>query len=181
MSKIDFENMLNKHNEKPKQEDINWVKEKEEWLTFIKQFYDSIERWLKPYSEKGQLSYEYEKITLTEEDIGSYEVNVMKIIFAGQHIKLMPIGTLLIGTKGRIDMEGARGRVQFMLAKEDSKGIGLDISVTSRPRSGKSSEMITYKTNNWIWKIVLKESRKIAFEDFTEENFFSALMEVSNG
>jgi hypothetical protein len=179
MSKIDFENMLNKHNEKPKQEEIDWIKEKEEWLAFIKQFYDSMELWLKPYSEKGQLSYEYEKVKLTEEDIGSYEVNVMKINFAGQQIKLEPIGTMLIGTKGRIDMEGARGKVQFMLADKNNQGIKITstISVEGEPPKNKMPE----KKPDWTWKIALRERRKIAFDDFNEENFFSALMEVANG
>ena len=170
MSKIDFENMLNKHNEKPQQDEINWEKEKEEWLTFIRQFYDSVEIWLKPYLEREQLSYKYEKITLTEEEIGSYEVNIMKINFAGQHVKLMPIGTRLIGTKGRIDMEGTRGRVQFILADKDNRGVKTTsfIHIEGEPP-------------DWTWKIVLREQRKITFDDFTEENFFNALMEVSNG
>jgi hypothetical protein len=171
MSKIDFENMLNKHNnERLKQlEETNWETHKNEWLGFIKQFYDSIEPWLKPYSKKG-LSYTFEEITLNEEYIGSYEVNIMMINFAGQHVKLMPIGTRLIGTKGRIDMEGTRGRVQFVLADKDNKGVKTTsfIHIEGEPP-------------DWTWKIVLREQRKITFDDFTEENFFNALMEVSNG
>lgn len=185
MSKIDFENMLNKHNEKPQQDEINREKEKEEWLTFIRQFYDSVEIWLKPYLEREQLSYKYEKITLTEEEIGSYEVNVMKINFADQQIKLEPTGTMLIGTKGRIDMEGVRGKVVFMLADKSSQGMGIKITTTTfvegKPLKNKMPEKTQERESDWIWKIVLKERRKIAFDDFNEENFFSALMEVANG
>jgi hypothetical protein len=185
MSKIDFENMLSKHNEKTKQQQEILEKEKEEWLAFIQQFYDSVELWLKPYLEKGQLSYNYEKITLTEEEIGSYEVNVMKINFAGQQIKLEPTGTMLIATKGRINMEGVRGNVVFMLADKSSQGIDIKITTTTfvegKPLQNKMPEKIQEREPDWTWKIVLKERRKIAFDDFNEENFFNALMEVANG
>jgi len=72
-------------------------------------------------------------------------------------------------------MEGARGRVQFILADKDSKGIKISISIGGEP---KTEEV---KIPEWTWKIVLREPRKISYEDLNEENFFNALMEVANG
>jgi hypothetical protein len=172
MSKKDFESMLNKHHEDLTKEKINWTDQKKEWLGFIEQFYEKVELWVQPYLETGQLSYNYRKTILTEDDIGSYEVGVMEINFAGQHIKLEPIGTLLIGTKGRIDMEGARGRVQFILADKNSK---------ERKIISTNDKALQIGEPDWTWKIILRESRKIAYEDFNEENFFSALMEIAHG
>lgn len=179
MSKKDFENLLNKHSSESEEEKINWDAQKTEWLEFIKQFYESVELWLKPYTEQNKIKYEYKKIELTEEYIGVYETKILVISFANQQIKLKPIGTLLIGTKGRIDMEGARGRVQFILADKDSKGmkISVSVSVNVKPPS-KSKEQ---KSPDWTWKIVLREPRGISYENFNEENFFNAMMEVANG
>jgi hypothetical protein len=179
MSKKDFEDMLNRHGEVKKQDEIDWNAQKDEWISFIKQFYSSVEGWLAPYVEQQKLAFDYKKTTLSEEHIGTYDVDTMNINFAGQQIKIEPVGTLLIGTKGRIDMEGARGRVQFILADKDSKGIKVSVSISldGKPKE----EQQKPKEPNWTWKIVLRNSRKISYEDFTEENFFNGLMEIING
>ena len=179
MSKKDFEELLKKHESKPAEKEVDWEKQKQEWLNFIKVFYDSVESWLAPYQKEGKLSYEYRKTQITEEHIGTYDVDIMVVDFAGQKLTLEPLGTLLIGTKGRIDMEGTRGRVQFILADKDSKGMKVNVSISIGGKS--KEEPKERKEPNWTWKIVLREPRKISYTEFTEDNFFDALMEVANG
>ena len=179
MSKKDFEELLKKHESKSLEKDIDWQKQKQEWLDFIKKFYASVECWLTPFKNDGKLSFEYKKTQITEEYIGTYDVDIMVVDFAGQKLTLEPLGTLLIGTKGRIDMEGSRGRVQFILADKDSTGIKINVSISI---DGKSKEDTNdRKEPNWTWKIVLREPRKISYAEFTQDNFFDALMEVVNG
>ncbi len=179
MSKIDFEEFLKKHENKPTDKEIDWEHKKQEWLDFIKEFYKHVESWLVPFKNNHKLTYKYKKTQITEEYIGTYDVDVMVVDFAGQKLTLEPIGTLLIGTNGRIDMEGTRGRVQFILADKDSEGIKTNrlIPIDEKPVI-KSNE---HKKPVLTWKIVLRESRNIKFAEFTEDNFFDALMEVVNG
>lgn len=179
MSKKDFEEFLNKHATKAPEAEIDWKVQKEEWLDYIKQFYKSVKEWLEPYKADGKVSYEFKSLMLTEENIGTYEVDAMHVNFAGQKITLEPIGTLLIGTKGRIDLEGARGRVQFILADKDSKGMKVNVSVSIGGQPENKPE--ERKTPDWTWKIVLREPRKISYAEFNEDNFFDALMEIVNG
>jgi hypothetical protein len=179
MSKKDFENLLDKHEADLADKKFDWEKQKTEWLDFIKNFYDFVELWLNPYKNQGKVSYYYKEAQITEEYIGTYDVKVMFIDFAGQRLTLQPIGTLLIGTKGRIDMDGPRGIVQFILADKDSTGMKFHVSVFV---NGKAEDKPKeHKEPEWVWKIVLREPRKIAYESFTESNFFDALMEVVNG
>lgn len=179
MSKKNFEDWLKKHEKKLKENEIDWRVQKDEWLDFIDKFYKSLEIWLSSFKKEGTVSYEYKHIQLTEDYIGTYEVRAMTIIFGGQKLTLEPIGTLLIGTKGRIDMEGVRGRVQFILADKNSKGMKVSVSISidgDKPKE-KEPQMMP----DWTWKIVLREPRKVSFVEFNEENFFDALMEVVNG
>jgi hypothetical protein len=67
-------------------------------------------------------------------------------------------------------MEGARGRVEFVLADRDSQGIS---SAFTKPKEEK-------RQPDWTWKIVRREPRTIAYDEFTEDNFFSALLEIVN-
>ncbi|MBN1006959.1 hypothetical protein [Amphritea pacifica] len=179
MSKKDFEDLLKKHESKSEEKEIDWQSQKDEWLAFIDQFYNTLEQWLSPYKEQGAVSYSYKDLQLTEEYIGTYTVKVMTVDFAGQRLTFEPIGTLLIGTKGRIDMEGVKGRVQFILADKDSKGMKVSVSISIDGE--KQKEKKNQKTPDWTWKIVLRESRKVSFVEFNEENFFDALMEIVNG
>jgi len=179
MSKKDFEDLLKKHDRKSEEKEINWQSQKTEWLGFIEQFYSSLESWLTPYKKQGTVSYAYKDLELTEEHIGTYSVKVMTVDFAGQKLTLEPIGTLLIGTKGRIDMVGVKGRVQFILADKNSKGMKVSASISIGGEKPKDKE--PQKAPEWTWKIVLRESRKVSFVEFTEENFFDALMEIVNG
>ncbi|WFO52532.1 hypothetical protein [Aeromonas veronii] len=173
MSKKDFENLLKKHQTESEKNAIDWDARKKEWLEFINVFYKKIENWLEPYKQQGTVSYTYKNVSITEEFIGTYDVRVMTIIFAEQKLTLEPLGTLLIGTKGRIDMDGVMGRVQFILADKDI----TEIKFSSDASSQKEKE----KKPDWTWKIVLRDSRKISFVEFNEINFFDSIMEVVNG
>lgn len=172
MSKKDFDSFLSSHEKKQQESTIDWDKQKDEWLDYIESFYNQVEAWFAPYVEAGRVSYGYSPKTLVEDHIGSYEVKNMKIDFAGQSVVLEPVGTLLIGTKGRIDMEGARGRVQFILADKSSSGVNVRVSINKPIPEEKPKEI------EWVWKLVLRDSRRVKFEDFNESNFFDALMEI---
>jgi hypothetical protein len=176
MGKKEFEALLSKHETIKSESQIDWNIQKEEWLGFLQSFYVSVEKWLKPYVDQDKLQFNYVNINLTEENIGTYDVKSMHILFSEQLIKLEPIGTLLIGTKGRIDMEGARGSVQFILVDKESKGVKVNVYMGGIPQTKEEP-----KEPDWTWKIVLRESRRIAYDEFSEDNFFNALMEVING
>lgn len=178
MSKLDFEEMLNKQSKEEKT--IDWEEQKKQWLCFIDLFYNQINQWLDPYITQHKLSIATNKISLTEDYIGTYEVDQWTVSLPNQTISFKPIGTLLIGTKGRIDMEGPRGRIQFILADKDSKGITFKASVSIGGEKSKESEPEQQKQIDWTWKIVSRASRRMSYDEFTEENFFNALMEISN-
>lgn len=179
MSKKDFENLVNNYQQQPEKK-VDWEAEKNQWLDYIKQFYSSIESWLKPYADQNKLSFSYTTSHFIEDNIGPYDANVMNINFAGRQVAVKPIGTLLIGTKGRIDMEGPRGRVQFILADKDSKGPKITVRtvmIDDKPLAPQIQE----RAPNWTWKLVRRDSARITYDDFNENNFFSALMEIANG
>ncbi len=179
MSKKDFEDLLNKHDKQSQGKEIDWENKKKEWLEFINQFYQTLENWLASYKKEGSVSYSYNDLNLTEEYIGTYTVRAMTVYFAGQQLTLEPIGALLIGSKGRIDMEGTKGRVQFVLADKNSKGMNRKVSIS--PDGEKEKKEQPSQKTEWEWKIVLRESSNISFAEFNEKNFFDALMEIVHG
>ncbi|MDC5602460.1 hypothetical protein OFM92_05865 [Acinetobacter baumannii] len=177
MSRKDFEKFLkdnaNKYSREEKE--VDWEKQKKEWLEFIEIFYNQVKEWLKPYIKQGSLSISFSEKNITEDHIGSYIVNKMDISLAGATLTLDPIGTLLIGTKGRIDLSGPKGSVKFILTDMNSKGFNISFKVLS---DNEKHEPIT--DINWTWKIIDRNSTGIKFIDFNENNFFASLMGLVN-
>src|ERR1035437_3511247 len=79
----------------------DWKRERDEWLGYLNDLYKEIESFLSKYASLGQIRSRYQDIELNEEYIGSYNAKQMVLRIGKQEVRLVPIGTLLIGFKGR--------------------------------------------------------------------------------
>ncbi|MBJ8454300.1 hypothetical protein I6M90_21405 [Acinetobacter bereziniae] len=187
MNKTDFEKFLKDNVVAKKEEvEIDWDKQRQEWLDFVDFFYAQIEDWLGDYKNQGLVEYSYTEKNITEDHIGSYYVRKMDLTLAGQRLTFDPVGTLLIGTKGRIDLTGPRGTIKFLLADKLSKGVEFKFKTTIITGNGseqsiESDKPVEKKAPEWIWKILERHTSRISYAEFTQENFFEALMELVNG
>lgn len=179
MSKKDFEEYLKKQLTKADEKsEIDWNKKRDEWLSYLDQFYEKIRVFLKDYTEPGALSIEPSEKIINEELIGEYKTTSMTIRFKGNEVILDPIGTNVIGAKGRVDMKGSAGTVRFVLVNKQSSGpmIKLTIQIAGEP----VEKEIENQVNEWNWKIATPPPR-IKYIELDEESFFDSLMEVING
>lgn len=87
---------------------IDWGIKKDSWLKNIGKFYERILAWLEPLIHEGVVRYETKTVTLEEEPIGAYEVEILTIHIGNQEVIFYPKGTLIIGAQGRIDIRGHR-------------------------------------------------------------------------
>src|SRR6267154_885642 len=139
--------------QKSAQPDIDWNKQRDEWLSCLEGLYKEIEALLDEYVQGGQILLRYQDVSLNEEEIGVYQTRRLIIKIGGKEIVLEPIGTLLIGTKGRIDVMGPAGRTRFMLVDKDSTRPQVRVTVQVDPRRAPAPEP-PKKTPQWTWKIV---------------------------
>lgn len=95
----------------------------------------------------------YQPIRLSEENIGTYETRKMMITALNQTVSLEPMGTLIIGAHGRIDLKGRKGSVGFILRKNSSTPDELE------------------------WKIIQKPSKN-GYIDLNADTFSDALMSL---
>jgi hypothetical protein len=160
---------------------VDWSKERDEWLNHLDRLYKKVTMLLAKYTP-GQIQISYKPIGLNEEGIGSYEAQQMVLRIGRQEVDLVPIGTLLIGSKGRVDVSGPAGRAQILLV--DSKVsdprslIHVTVSVGGKlpppPPSKRAKEI------QWEWKIVTRPPER-RFIEITQQSFFDLIMEVANG
>ncbi len=183
-NKKEFDAFLKKEEEKKKPQ-INWNSRKDEWIGFINKLYDDIHLWLNDYIITDQIKLEFNDFDIFEEAIGRYTVRELKI-YIGSHIaKLTPIGTVLIGTRGRVDLTGKFGTIKFILADKDSTkpNISVRVVLESEEEEKKYQEerkKLAQKNVELVWKIS-SNPPSIRYTDLNEDTFYDSLMKVING
>jgi len=183
MTKKDFEDFLNKvEQEKSETPTIDWNKEKDEWLAYLEKLYTIFEECLSEYAKKGVVAIQYQDIEISEENIGVYPARSMIIKLGNEQIKLKPIGTNLIGAKGRVDITGRVGSAMLILVDSRMKSASdhIKISVNIGNTTIKKEEPKAEQPIAWEWKFVsAPPTRK--YQPVNEETIYSVIMEVSNG
>jgi hypothetical protein len=114
---------------------VNWENERDEWLIRLDGLYETIESFLAKYIESGEIKLDYSQISLNEENIGSYAARRMILKIGRREITLTPVGTLLIGVKGRVDVVGPAGRTRFVLVNSEASRpqIKVTVSIGGKP------------------------------------------------
>jgi len=160
--------------------EIDWAGMRDQWLSELSSLYRKIADFLQEYVANGSVKYSFTQIELNEENIGKYLARRMDIRIGRQSVSLVPVGTLLIGCRGRVDIEGAAGRAQILLVDERATSAADLIKVTVNikgnvpPPPPPPLQPIT-----WAWKIVSNAAQR-RFVDLDKESFFAVLMEIAN-
>jgi hypothetical protein len=160
---------------------VDWDGEREEWLSYLDKLYKKVESLLRRYVSSGQIQLGYRSVELNEENIGSYAAKQMVLKIGPKSVVLEPIGTLLIGSKGRVDVIGPAGKAQILLVDSKSSGVASLIHVTvgvdwKLPAAPTKSR----REIEWEWKIVTRPPER-KFIKITQQSLFQLIMEVANG
>ena len=179
METKDFERFVARQQKTSADTKIDWAQVRKEWIQALNSLHVKIGGFLKDYTEAGSISYSFTEIELNEPELGTYLAKRMDINIGRQHISLVPIGTLLIGCKGRVDAEGPMGLAQILLVSEQAKSAADLIRVTVSVGGKLPPSSPEQKVTMWAWKILTKTAER-RFVDLTKDSFFDLLMEVAN-
>jgi hypothetical protein len=158
----------------------SWAEVRDEWLKELDALYDRIEDYLQDYIKAGSISCRFTEVELNEEKIGPYLAKKMDIKIGRQHAYLEPLGTLLIGFKGRVDVVGSAGRGQLVLVNSNVRQaadlfvVRWGVEGALPPPPGPPKQPIS-----WAWKILTNTSPP-RFVDLDREQFLELLMEIAN-
>jgi hypothetical protein len=156
---------------------VDWGEERERWLRDLNELHERIEQYLNKYSETGEIRFDYQPVEMDERDIGQYTALQLTIHIGRQEIKLVPVGTMLVGTRGRVDIVGRAGKSCFMLVGKGTSLGGVKVTVLSAygkaPVAPEPPREI-----DWTWKIV-ETAPANRFVELTPESLFQVLIHVS--
>ncbi len=176
MSKKSFEEFVNEQTAMSKKGGVDWAKTLSEWREHLGEFYQFVEGFLAKYVADGKISVQRKKKSINEEFIGTYDVDALFVSIGGIVVRFDPIGTVLLGVKGRVDMIGPRGTVRFVLVDKDSSGPRDAIRIWTEGETPPARKPV----NKWVWKIATPPPR-VKYLDLEPEAFDRAMMEVVNG
>ncbi len=179
MSSKFFDEFVNQQAEWTSQQEIDWSKQLEEWMGYLDAFYSRVKCFLQKYVTEGKVQIDSGKRQLHEGSIGAYDAQFLVVTIGSSKIHFEPIGTNLIGAKGRVDMNGPRGTVRFVLVPQGSSGPKINIRVRDLSEELPTQEAKPSITE-WAWKIATPPPN-IKYIELEEESFYSAMMEVVNG
>jgi lysyl-tRNA synthetase class II len=180
MGKKDLQAFIAAKDKIDKTKEIDWTKKKDDWLEKLNKLYADIESWLNDF-EKDVISIKYIDKEINEEHIGMYSARKMILRIADEQVVLDPVGTLLIGAAGRVDMIGKNGKVKFVLVPASSKGIQIKVTIKAEGEPEKAAED-TQNTakEDWVWKIATPPP-SIKYLEIDSDSFSDALLEVVGG
>jgi hypothetical protein len=181
IEKSSFDDFVRRQEESAAEvENINWNKEKEEWLAHLDALYQKIEELLGEYVSSGRIRREYKSVRLNEQHIGPYVAKKMLLRIGPAQVELIPIGTLLVGAKGRVDVIGPAGKALLLLIdkKQDSWPPRVVVKVVGGGK-GQSAPSKASRKIEWEWRIVTRPPERRLME-ITQENLFQLIMEVAN-
>jgi len=179
MSRADFDEFVKrKHANETSEAKFDPKEELAEWLAFLDQLYKTIESFLASYKASEMVRIEFRPISLNEEFSGPYEAKKMLLHIANAVVTFEPIGTMLIGSKGRVDVQGPRGTARLSLVDKNVSGARQLISVSINGESPLSTKPKSSQID-WVWKIITPPP-EIRFLDLTEDSFFDMILGVAD-
>lgn len=179
MSLKNLEEFLN-NKKKDTEVKINWEEVKEKWLKEIDNFYTQVQSWLKEYETKNLLKIDFEEVTKLEEHIGEYKARKMRINISNESVFFDPVGALIIGARGRIDMIGKCGRIKLLLVGKNSSSprIIVNMHMENKLQDSKN-DADTKEELEVCWKIATPPPG-IKYIELNADSFSDALLEVIN-
>lgn len=145
----------------------------------VKDLYCKIDNeWLKTYIDKHEIRTTEHEIQITEELLGTYSIDE-KTIEIGEHTFLLkPVGTILIGTPGRVDLLYKSKQIMFVLVGENVKNVKsqIIIKINNEEITGKKSA----NPGELVWKYT-QRGGIMTYHDLSAESFQKLLMDLING
>ncbi len=153
---------------------------KSQWLASLRDLYQLIRSFLQPYLNDQRLYFCQFHSEITEEQMGKYGVETGNIVLQGDsngQAHLHPVGTFIIGARGRVDLTGPTGKtVKLLLVEKKAKSARTRINepFSSYPERQKPK---TEGEAEWVWKIATPPP-EVEYIELSEDNFLNALMYV---
>lgn len=160
-------------------EAIDWGERRADWLRELGELYVSMEDHLRPFTKAHEIQIERTPIQLREDYLGTYDADKLTFKIGRDKIVAKPVGILLIGARGRVDLSGPRKTLKIVLLDEGGPVLTNKIEHGGVAEES-SHSMVRGNVEDAGWYIETTPPNSVVVA-FGEESFRDAIMEVSGG
>ena len=151
---------------------------REDWVSDVDALYKLVEKYMGPYIKRGDVKVSFGDIEINEELLGAYKIRRMNLAIGLQQVVFTPIGRIIIGAQGRVDLMGPTGKKKLVRVDKDATRPRIStsafpdvLSISSTPLSRPNTEI--------VWKFSTPPP-SIQYLDLTEDSLMSSILEVAN-
>jgi len=183
MSKTAFKEFVEQEREKTEswKNSIHWEGRKQSYLNRIEELLYNVEKFLGEFTESNDIQIKKRKKKIQEEFIGQYEVPVLRIQLFGKQAALIPVGTLIIGTPGRVDLVGPIETKRIILTDKDKDRpqppVGYSCLWLEEDQKLAEIKAQESQEREFVWKIIT-DPPDIHYIELNKDSFLSSLQEV---
>ena len=119
--------------QRQRMEQDQWEKQKPElikaWQDAVQSLFETIRGYLDEYRAAGSMSFSESRTDLSEEALGSYSVNILNILAGPITVLVAPVGTMIVGATGRVDMyrQGRLGEFERIVLLRQRRSASDDV------------------------------------------------------
>ena len=152
-----------------------------QWKENLNELYCAIETYLQSYIDTNQITIKRDEIQITEESLGTYPTDALTIKIGDQKVSLKPIGTMLIGVYGRVDISGPLKTLRIVLMEKGGPSLNVSVSNDGGATDDSSSRpFIRGEIDHRGWYFVTQPPNALAIA-VGEDSFKDVLMEITGG
>lgn len=157
---------------------LNPEKELQEWIHYLNLLYTQITSFMSTYISEKMATISYDEITLTEDFSGSYSIRRMFLKIGRSTITFTPLGTMFIGSKGRVDVQGPSGGARLMLMNKKVTNARQLFTIRSSRLGEPPPALPKVQDIEWAWKI-MPSPPQMDFIDLEKDSFSDMILTVA--
>lgn len=173
MSSIEFVAFVDGLNKKAHDDPFDKVETLSEWLQSIKDLFCDLSGYLQEHVDAGKISISSGVVSINEELLGAYEAPKLTIKIGNSEAELVPIGRIILGAQGRIDLRGPYDVKKFVLVPEGLTKATIRIMSQQEAKKEANENKEPLKL---AWKI--SSGPRHDYTDLNADTFAKSLMSV---
>lgn len=149
------------------------------WLGRLAGLYKQIGSFLKPYVDSNQMRLGNTEIDLNEHLIGAYRAPRLTLTIGRQEVLFTPVGTMMIGCSGRVDVLGPGVPSRLVLVDKGTRSARSSIRVSVNIGSQLAPPPTPERQIEWAWKVA-SAPPEMAYVDLTQESLKLVIMRAAD-
>lgn len=174
MASRDFAKFVSEQNRVAKEPVVDRTQRLATWLEQLDALYGQVEDYLRPFIDKGDVQLERSAIAMNEEWLGAYDAPRLLIRIGAAVAELRPVGAIIFGADGRVDLRGPRDQLKLVLVPKDSRRAVIRILSEEEMAQDKERGAVAAEL---AWKIF--QGPREDYIELSPQSFTQAIMDVA--